>query len=146
MTSTDKNSGPPPFSKVQGADLMQADEVSRKSDYRRAIAIYHTVLRTEPGNVRALFGRSIAYEKLDSSDLNAALKDVEKVVALKPDWCRGYLRQGQIFLQKKNLLRAETVIKKAREHADWTEIYDVDRLLDEVRDRTAAYLSAQTSV
>lgn len=63
-----------------------------QNNFEEAIKYYTEAINLDSGNHVLYSNRSAAYAKANKYDL--ALQDAEKTVQLKPDWGKGYSRQG----------------------------------------------------
>ena len=68
------------------------NDAFKAKDYTKAISYYDEALKQTP-NEHAIYGnRAMAYINLKNFD--AALKDAESAIKIKPDWEKGWYRKG----------------------------------------------------
>jgi len=78
--------------------------------FTKAIALYSEAIELEPNNHTLFSNRSAAYKS--SGALDAALEDAKQCIALQPDWPKGYVRQGSVYLEQNKLDLAEAAYKE----------------------------------
>jgi len=72
----------------------------KKGNFKEAIKCFSEAIEAEPKNASFYSNRSAAYMKLD--DHEKALEDGKMCVTLKPEWGKGYSRQGSaLFMMAK---------------------------------------------
>jgi tetratricopeptide (TPR) repeat protein len=84
--------------------LAAAKEDIENDEPEAAETLYSTVLRMEPGNVKALIGRGGAMGRLDKFD--AAMDDFQAAVRLSPRNADALCRRGAVYAKKGDFPRA----------------------------------------
>jgi len=79
----------------------------KAKDYAGAVKNFSAAIEAEPTNEAYYSNRSAAYVKLKKFDL--ALADGDKCVELKPEWGKGYTRQGSALFMKGEYAKAVSV-------------------------------------
>ncbi len=85
--------GPTPAARA----IAQGQALLASGSHQLAADAFTTALAAEPENIDALLGRAKAYEALGQSD--AALPDIERVIALAPERPVGYVERARLTLQ-----------------------------------------------
>jgi len=74
------------------------NELFKKGDYDGAVAAFTEAITAEPTNEAYYSNRSAAY--LKARNFECAIADGKKCVELKPEWAKGYSRQGAALHMK----------------------------------------------
>ena len=98
--------------------LAKGEIYRRKNEWHKALHIYNLVLSskekiTEGYKSLIHLNRGICYYHIN--DLDKAEEDFKTVIKNKPDESYSYVNLGYIYLDKKNYIKACSVLKKARE-------------------------------
>ena len=78
--------------------------------YKKAIDFYTQAIELENDNHTFYSNRSAAYKSFGKFD--EALDDANKCIQLKPDWAKGYVRKGTVYIAQSKLGQAEEVYKQ----------------------------------
>lgn len=89
------------------ASKNEGNKAFKAKDYEGAVKHFTAAIEAEPKNETYYSNRSAAYIKLEKYDL--ALADGDKCVELKPEWGKGYTRQGSALFMKGDYAKAVSV-------------------------------------
>jgi stress-induced-phosphoprotein 1 len=112
----------------------KGNEAFKAQRYEEAIKWFSEGLKLDPNNHVLLSNRSACYVK--TGKLQEALDDANKVIALKPDWARGYSRKGAALHAMERYEEAKEAYKKALELEPNNE--QIKQSLQEVTELAAA--------
>lgn len=76
----------------QGSNLEQAFSLLKAEKYAEAIKMFSQIIKVEPNNPYAYFGRGYSYFGL--SDYQRAKNDLDKTISIKPNFPYAYLFRG----------------------------------------------------
>eukprot|EP01084_Bolivina_argentea_P163208 283967_1 len=108
-TSEHKSNGPPP--RTPAMVLKDKGNIEfGNGNYKKAIELYTKAIDLESTNHTLYSNRSAAYLKSLKYDLS--LLDANKCIQLQPDWAKGYVRKGTVYIQQNKLIEAEDVYKQ----------------------------------
>jgi len=85
----------------------KGNEQFQQQNFDKAIALYSEAILLEPDNHTLYSNRSAAYKSC--GNFENAHKDADKCIALQPQWAKGYVRKGTVFVQQNLLDEAEKV-------------------------------------
>jgi tetratricopeptide (TPR) repeat protein/predicted Ser/Thr protein kinase len=77
----------------------------RQKNYAKAVEVFDRVLRSDPDSADALGSRGSARRGM--GDSQGALEDLERALKLNPRLTRLYLQTGQVYLARREWLKAE---------------------------------------
>jgi GT2 family glycosyltransferase/predicted Zn-dependent protease len=106
------------------AYLQQAETLLANADYDQAKMLYDSVLKGEPENVIANYGRGLV--ALLTNDIDNAEAFFRRLTELSPEFAAGYLNLGNVAVQRGDFARAKEQFRIARrldpENADATRL------------------------
>merc|ERR1712070_1184796 len=97
----------------------------KKGDHKTALEKYSNGLAMDPDHAMILSNRALCHHKL--GHLHEALEDAQRVIALKPDFYKAYIRGAMVLRELKRPQEAMVMLKKAP-HND-----EVGKLVSEIR-------------
>jgi len=106
------------------------NEAIKKGDHKTALEKYSNGLSVDPDHAMILSNRAMCHHKLGHRQ--EALEDAQRVVALKPDFYKGYVRAAMVLRELKKPQEAMALLKKAPHHDE------VSKLVAEVRPEAEA--------
>src|SRR5699024_7502074 len=77
------------------------------------LEFYNEAIKNDNENHFLYSNRSVTFLSLKNSKLS--LEDADRVIELKPDWGKGYLRKGNALIQAERFNEAEDAFNKAIE-------------------------------
>jgi stress-induced-phosphoprotein 1 len=101
------------------------NEAMKKGDHKTALDKYSSGLEVDPDHAMILSNRALCHHKLGHRQ--EALEDAQRVIALKPDFYKGYVRAAMVLRELKRPQEALAVLKKAPVNDE------VSNLVSEVR-------------
>ena len=102
--------GSPSHSKPQSPAMTLKNEGNaefQQQNYEKAIELYSEAIALEPDNHTLYSNRSAAYKSCGNAQ--CALDDADKCIELQPQWAKGYVRKGAVFVSQNQLEDAEKV-------------------------------------
>eukprot|EP01134_Creolimax_fragrantissima_P000963 CFRG0963T1 len=120
----------------------RGNESFLKGKYDEAVELFSAGLRLDPRNYTLLSNRSACY--YETRDTNLALEDANAVVAIAPQWFKGYLRQGMAYEKMGGLKEALACYEKATELHTETGGLEMEELLINTRHALAEKIWATT--
>merc|ERR1711907_926535 len=106
------------------------NEAIKKQDLKAALEHYNNGLMVEPDHAMILSNRALCHHKL--GNLQEALEDAQRVIVLKPDFYKAYIRGAMVLRELKRPHEAMALLKKAP-HND-----EVGKLVSEIRPEAEA--------
>merc|ERR1719482_1888247 len=106
------------------------NEAMKKGDHKTALQKYSNGLAVDPDHAMILSNHALCHHKLGHRQ--EALEDAQRVVALKPDFYKGYVRAAMVLRELKKPQEAMALLKKAPHHDE------VSKLVAEVRPEAEA--------
>jgi DnaJ family protein C protein 7 len=95
----------------------KANEIFKQKKYEEAIEEYTKVLEFDPQNKKfnsiILANRALCYQKLNKN--TEALRDSNQSVKLNPNYARGYIKRGNVYMELKMYDDAKADFQKAKE-------------------------------
>ncbi len=95
----------------------KANEIFKQKKYQEAIEEYTKVLEFDPQNKKfnsiILANRALCYQKLNKN--TEALRDSNQSVKLNPNYARGYIKRGNVYMELKMYDDAKADFQKAKE-------------------------------
>lgn len=85
----------------------------KKGNFLKAAGIYTKAIREDPDNAVLFSNRCVALLKL--SKISKALSDADRVIAMRPEWEKGYFRKASIYEAQEQYGEALEWYKKAAE-------------------------------
>jgi len=135
-TSSPQTTPPPLTEAMQFKN--RGNEEFKQQNYAKAIDFYSRAIALEPTQHTLFSNRSAAYKS--SGDYDAAISDAQQCISLKPEWHKGYLRKGEVFVHRNMLEEAEAaykeglavvaekeLLKKALNHVDTLKMNRLDK-------------------
>ena len=114
-SQSSSSSSSPPSQLSPAMALKERGNVEfQQQRFKKAISLYSEAIALEPRNHTLFSNRSAAYKS--SGQLAAALEDAKQCISLQPDWAKGYVRQGSVYLEQNQLDRAEASYKEGLAH------------------------------
>lgn len=111
------------------------NEAIKKNDLQAALTHYNNGLMVDPDHAMILSNRALCHHKL--GNLEEALEDAQRVIALKPDFYKAYIRGAMVLRELKRPHEAIVLLKKAP-HND-----EVGKLVSEIRPEAEAAEAAR---
>ena len=95
----------------------KANEIFKQKKYEEAIEEYTKVLEFDPQNKKfnsiILANRALCYQKFNKN--TEALRDSNQSVKLNPNYARGYIKRGNVYMELKMYDDAKADFQKAKE-------------------------------
>merc|ERR1719310_719340 len=115
-----------------GAEEFKAlgNEAIKNNELKTALEHYNNGLKVEPDHAMILSNRALCYHKL--GDLERALEDAQRVVELKPEFYKAYIRGAMVLRELKRPQEALALLKKAPNNDE------VGKLVSDVRPEAEA--------
>jgi len=116
---------------TMGMDLLS------KGSYSDALSHFHAAVDADPNNYMSYYKRATVYMALSRS--RPALKDLDKILKLKPDFLKARLQRGGLLIKMGQLDEAhidlENVVRHEPENLDAMRLYNmIDPLKDQIED------------
>jgi len=111
------------------------NEAIKNNELKTALEHYNNGLMVEPDHAMILSNRALCHHKL--GNLQEALEDAQRVIVLKPEFYKAYIRGAMLLRELKRPQEAMELLKKAP-HND-----EVGKLVSEVRPEAEAAEAAR---
>jgi stress-induced-phosphoprotein 1 len=111
------------------------NEAIKKNELKVALEHYNNGLRIDPDHAMILSNRALCHHKLGLLEL--ALEDAHRVIVLKPDFYKAYIRAAMVLRELEKPQEAVAILKKAP-HND-----EVGKLVAEIRPEAEAAEAAR---
>lgn len=118
-------------------EYRQAVKALRKDDYKGAAKAVGQLISQEPDNINHYRFRAEMHRL--SGKMGAAIKDYEKIIALKPDSPVGFTGLSEVYLQQRQYQAALENAEKAYQldPDDWVAPYNLGMIEDRLRDSSS---------
>jgi hypothetical protein len=109
---TDKLKAEDPVIQEMSAEDWKAlgNDAIKKGDHKAALQNYSNGLAVDPDHAMILSNRALCHHKL--GHLQEALEDAQRVVALKPDFYKAYIRAAMVLRELKRPQEAMATLKR----------------------------------